>query len=56
MWKRLCSLFLALALVLALMPASAQAAGSAAIWSEDLTAAPNEWICIPIRCADLADL
>ena len=56
MWKRLCSLFLALALVLAWMPASAQAAGSAAIWSEDLTAAPNEWICIPISCADLADL
>ena len=56
MWKRLCSLFLALALVLALMPASAQAAGSAAIWSDDLTAAPNDWICIPIRCTGLENL
>ena len=54
MRKRLLSLLLVLALVWAPMPV--RAAGSAMIRCGDLTAAPGEYVCVPIRCEEIENL
>ena len=56
MRKRLFSLLLALTLVLALMPVPARAIGNPTVRCDDLTAAPGEWLCVPIRCEGFENL
>ena len=56
MRKRLFPLLLALALILALIPMPARAAGSAAVRCDDLTAAPGDWLTVPIGCAGFENL
>ena len=56
MRKRLLSLLLVLALVWALMPMPAQAAGGALIRCENITAAPGHFVCVPINCENFENL
>ena len=56
MKKRLISLVLALSLLLTLVPLAAQAAAQPAVRCDDLTAAPGDTLCIPLRAEGLESL